>query len=369
MAKLNLAILDSDARYLDNLSDYIAGHYRHRFNLTAYTDAELFQEYARRKDSNADILLVAAEDCGDWRDKLETGLFILLTRGGAHADGFCVNRYNGADRLVSDILNIYADNGRLSTLSGEANGGRENRIITILSAEGGSGKTSFAIALSSHFSRLKLQTLYINLDYTGAGFLDAAAGNAGGLSDIVYAMRARPDKLGIKLEALGRPAPGYGFYFYVSPVYPMDIDEILPADIETLIARLRGAGIYDRIVVDTHSGLSLRNRTLAEHADGVFIVANAAASGIEKLFAFKEQLGKCFGGQADDIYKRCHIILNSLHTGGLPAGAADDVSTRFTVRASVIPHSTEIQGDYGPGALASPAGGFCSAVAEIAQRS
>ena len=419
MSKLNLAILDGDVRYMENFAGYITAYYRHRFNVFTFSNRGIFENFIRQKDSRADILLVAAEERGEWLAKLESGIVILLSGGTALADGVCggrgakpgapaavpalaarpeasapdagipyatrsgpgeiiIDRYSGADSLVSQILKIYSAHGKAAFDAGIAHAGREGKIGCVISAEGGCGRTSVAVSLCSHFARLKLRTLYINLDFSGVetfafgcGPGGGPGGAGGGLSEIVYAMKARPDRLGVKLEALGMPAQAHGFYYFAPPAYPMDIDEIQPPDVEFLVARLRGAGLYDRAVFDTHSGLSSRNKTLIELSDDVFIIAGDGGAGREKLLLLKGLLDRLFGEQAPDIYKRCHIIVNC------PRGAADGARLHeaaaeygglFSAKVSVLPYCAGICGDYGYEALAGISNGFGAAVAEIAHR-
>ena len=388
MAKLNLAVLDGDTRYMDNFAGYVAGHYRHRFNLLTFTSPAALLDYVQQKDSRADILLIAVEEYGDWLAKLETGLVILLARGvtntasppdgryaagvpdtpASSADGYArVDRYNGADKLVSDILDIYSRGDRAAIDTGDVHGGRENKIITVISAEGGIGKTTFAVALCAHFARLKLKTLYVSLDYMCGVVSDPEHDAGGGLSDLIYTVKTRPDRLGIKLEALGKAARGYGFYRIAPPIYPMDIDEIQPADIEALVARLRGAGLFDRVVVDTHSGLSSRNRTLMELSDAIAVVARCGA-GIDKLLMLKAQIDRCLADNTGDLYKRCNIILNRARAEDAPYAAAEGLAETFAARVSVIPYCADICDDYNPETLAGISNSFGAAVAEIARR-
>ena len=445
MGKLNLAILDGDERYMENLADYITGYYRHRFNLSTFTGVETL--LSRVREDGADIVLIAADKYGEWIAKLESGLVVLLSDGapsgelpaddnitvapiggvapsGVTSSGVApfgvarparVDRYSGADKLVADILKIYSSDDRLSADSDAISGGRENKIFTVFSAEGGSGRTSVAIALCAHFVRQKLRALYIGLDFMSAGDFAPAGEKDGGLSDIIYTIKTRPEKLGLKLEALGRTAPGHGFFYFNPPIYPMDIDEIQPADVEILIARLRGAGLYDRVVIDTHSGLSLRNKTLMELTDGIFIIARGNAAGQKKLYQYKDQIDKCFGEQAGDIYKRCHIILDaaqspdspensgdpydntgwrengsdlSVGAGRLPSSAtatakatagktpataeltaaAEDAANAFSAKVTIIPYCGAICDDYRPETLADHSNAFGAALAEAARR-
>ena len=205
--------------------------------------------------------------------------------------------------------------------------------------------------------------------------LERGGERGSGLSDIIYTMKARPERLGLQLEALGKSAHGYGFFYYDPPRYPTDIDEVQPTDVEALIAKFRGSGIYDRVVFDTHSGLSLRNKTLMELADNIFIVSRHSAAGHKKLIMFKGQIDGCFNEQSADLYKRCHILLNhtSKHSGGHDESmayntAASDFTDMFSAKVSMLPFSEDVSDEYAPEALAGMSNGFGAAIAEIARR-
>ena len=406
MGKLNLLILDGDVRYMENLSGYISGHYRHRFNVQTFTNAGLFLEYIQQKDAKADILLISAEESGEWLTRIESGIIILMTRGAgwnmngaAASDGgddgdktgayvgvisgtgagpagnaavsrknpAKIDRYCGADKLVIQILRIYETTGRQSADTGDIHGGRENKVIVVSAAEGGAGKTAVALALGAHYSRLKLKTLYVSLDYLNPGRLSAENGR-GGLSDVIYTIKTRPDNLGLKLESTVNHAPGYGFYFIEPTLYPMDIDEISDHDIEALIAKLRGAGIYDRAVIDTHNGISMRNKTLFELADGILVLASGSPAGRMKLLLYKEQIDKCFGEQAIDIYKRCHIVLNRIENPDVSTAVSAEITGAFSAGVTAIPYCESLKDGLNPETLSGMYGSFGASIAEIAHR-
>jgi len=366
-----MVILDNDMRYMENLAAYVTSYYRHRFNLMTFSGSGELTEYIQQKEVKVDILLAASDESGVWQEKMESGLLIILANGapGEMQDGLCrVNRYCGADRLIAEILTLYAGSGQPAEGAGGVREGRDNKIIVAASAEGGAGKTSVAIALCSHFSRVKLKSLYMDFEYLGAGNFIFGGEAEGGLSDIVYTLKARPERLGLKLEALARAAPGYGFYYYTPPYYPMDIDEIQPAEIEALVARFRGMGIYDRIIIDTHCGISVKNKSLMELADDIFIIARCDGPGVNKCMLFLEQIKQCFGGLASGVYKRCHVVLNRDAGGAEADEAAAGISGAYAIRVSKIPYCDSVAGGYSPESLCGISSGFGAAVAEIAHR-
>ena len=397
MGKISLAILDNDLRYMENFANYVMSRYRHRFNLLTFSQTEKFIEFIRDKDSNADILLVSSDAYGAWLKKSDSGLVILISANSRETDGYaCVERYSGADKIVSDILKLYENSDLAAENPDASNAGRENKIITVFSGEGGCGRTTFAMALCAHYARLKLRALYAGVDYTapspftsvsgasgraangienkagaGAGLPAAESGGSGGLSDIIYTIKARPERLGLKLESLCMSASEYGYSYYNPPLYPMDIDELQQPEAETLIAKLRGAGIFDRVVFDTHAGFSMRNKTLLDLSDAILIIASGDAAGYRKLFVLKDYIDKCANGQPGDFYKRCQILL--ANTSGPPAEflteqITDAISNAFMAKVTALPYCGALRDERRDGTPPAVSNGYGAAVAEIARR-
>jgi hypothetical protein len=312
-----------------------------------------------------------------------------------------------------------------------------NLITLVYSASGGVGRTTVALGLCAHFARMGQKVLYLNLDWAGieaapadtghgAGFgtTRGAAAGAGrglergsergsergpeygaGMTDIIFSIKSRPQKLGLRLEALRRTDSCGKFDYYAPPDYPTDIDELEPAELELLIGKFRSMRIYDRIVIDTHSGLSVRNRALIELSDSIVVVSESDRLSLKKLAAAKSQIDRCFMDFAPALYKRCQFVINKAGWGEIAArqrsysgetaalaaqgrqcregGAeyqggscspdaaphresAEEVSRLFGANAYVLPYCADIFGSYAPDALTDRTGGFGAAIAEVA---
>ncbi|MDR1439814.1 MAG: hypothetical protein LBJ10_07350, partial [Clostridiales bacterium] len=350
MGRLNLVIMDKNTRYMDSLAGYIMENYGHKFSLQLFSDFGAFMAYMQEHASPASIYLVDGELCGEWAQAQGAKLIIALEGGPRRAAAgansgqpgnarFSVDRFKGADGIISDILRIYTEHDGAAMDAELAHGRRCGRTVLVYSPCGGAGRTSFAIALSAHFAGMRQKALYLNLDWACAE--PAAAGAAGpqGMTDIIFYLKAKPEKLGMRLEALRRTDSGGNFDFFAPPDYPMDIDELSPADAELLIGKLQSSGMYDRIAIDTHSGLSARNKALMELADDVLILSESDALSLNKLSMAKEQIDRCFMDYAPSIYKKCAIAINKCAGAGLGPllGRAGEISDLFGAKVHIVP--------------------------------
>jgi hypothetical protein len=111
-----------------------------------------------------------------------------------------------------------------------------------------------------------------------------------------------------------------------------------------------------------------------EHAEHLFLMARATAAGRKKLTLLRDQMDKCFGERAGDLYRRAHIILNAAHPNGGPddgagcAAVADEMAEAFSAKVTTLPHCEPIRDEYAPELLSAISHGFGSATAELAHR-
>ncbi|MDR1059999.1 MAG: hypothetical protein LBL83_02035, partial [Clostridiales bacterium] len=234
---------------------------------------------------------------------------------------FSVDRYKGADGIVADILKIYTARDGAIPDAELMQANRAGHAALVYSACGGAGRTTFAIGLCAHFAGMGQKTLYLNLDWTGVEPLAFDMASATGMTDVVFYLKTKPERLGSRLEALRQTNAGAAFDYFAPPDYPMDIDELAPAETELLVGKLRGSGMYDKIVIDTHCGLSMRNKALLDLADSVLILSEADALSLKKLSLAKQQLDRSFADLAPSIYKKCAIAINKCPRAGASGGA------------------------------------------------
>ena len=138
------------------------------------------------------------------------------------------------------------------TGAGDAEAGRDGRIVTVFAAKGGCGKTTLAINLGVALARdTGYQVCVVDLDLSfGDVAISVQLDPARTIVDALP-MTGHLDTAGAR-SLLTRYAPG--LEMLLAPVTPGDAEKIPPALVGELLAALRG--IFDFVVVDTPAQFS-----------------------------------------------------------------------------------------------------------------
>ena len=370
MGRLNLVILDKNVRYLENLSGFILDNYSRRFNLYTYSDIETFLKNMEDTKTTPDIIAVSRDIFSNRLMNFETGLVLVICEGGrGKYEGLdTLDRYTDADSFVSGILKYYAEKND-SGSEQAAKGILDTKVSVVISPSGGSGKTSLSLGLCSLLSRTRPSVLYFNLDRTDPnGKVYDPDCKSGGMSDIIFAIKSRREKLPILLETLKLDFDGERFSYYTPPIFPMDIDELSTDEIEFLLESLRNIGIYSHIIIDTHSGFSLVNKVLMELSDNIFIIINNTATEIKKLINLREQMDRVYKTKSSFMYKRICVLLNKTNKDTYSPEVENYISTQtFRSKIKTLPYSAEIFDLYEANRLSDIKNDFGCALTEVVQ--
>jgi hypothetical protein len=435
MGRIDLIVWDNDARFMERLCAYIADHYRHRFRVRAFSDEARFLEALEAAGAGA-FALAAKECLGGWAAKARACPVAALTRGDAPgvAGVAGVSRYLGAEGIVRDVLRIRSGRPGGAQDADMAAGPGEGRVALAFSFWGGAGRTSVARGLCARFAAMGKRALYLGLDWNGLewdglgsgagagsgesgpgtggaakedgprggaakggvpGWTGPAYGGAapapaqgaggkpggGGISELLYAAKARPETLAVLAESLRRRDAAGGFDCYGPPDYPMDLQEPTPQETELLIGKLRGMGAFDRVVVDTHAGMSARNAALIGACDDALLVAapEAPPGGGEAFAGMSRALERCLGEGWRAAAKRVKAVVNespraaaAFAAQGVPAPGADawarDAAAWFPGGAFAVPFCPQTCGRHCSSALGDVGNAFGAAMAAMARR-
>ncbi|MCL2163444.1 MAG: hypothetical protein FWH55_03410 [Oscillospiraceae bacterium] len=383
MGRLNLTILDNDVRYMENLSSFILENYNHRFNLNSFSDTDAFIKHLEGTAPAPDIVAVSRDNYSSKLKGLDIGMILVICDGFA-GDGYdglgALERYTDADTFIGGILKHYANKADSQQSEFISKGLYDTKIILVASPSGGSGKTSVSIGLCSLFSRMTPSVLYFSLDRTRIDNIVEnnpqlsglnPSSRSGGMSDIILAIKSRREKLPLLLEALKTDFGGYNFSCYNPPIFPMDLDEMNPSEIELLIESIRNLGTFSRVVIDTHSGFSVINKVIMELSDSIFFVMNDNPSEVKKLYTLKEQMDRVYSERAQFIYKRICVLLNEVTPCKFGKFSNEQKSLiseqSFGSRIISLPYCEKISGAYSVDLLSDVRYGFASALAEVVQ--
>jgi flagellar biosynthesis protein FlhG len=170
------------------------------------------------------------------------------------------------------------------------------RLTAIGSGKGGTGKTCFALGLAQSFANGGERVLLCDADL-GLSNTAVQLGIAHG-GELPALMAGT-----VALKKAIVPVAGHtaGFDLLAAPAGTGWLAEASEKTCENLIAILRGASAYDRVVVDLGAGVGAGTMTIAAHADDAVVLTTPDPAAITDAYAFVKLMGKRTGGRLPGI--------------------------------------------------------------------
>lgn len=311
MSKIHLIIADKDEAYVDSLSNYLINNHSNRFQINSFTKEEYLLEYISRNKGKDDILLL----CSEWytnsvlKDKVNTTIILsggMLTNEAIDCE--VINKYQRGDKMVSSILNCFAEvNPNRYYISDKE---KKTKVIAIYSPVGGVGKTSIAVGASIKSAEDGKNVFYLNLEniQSTPNFFDCT--NCQSISNIIYYIKEKKKNIALKIEGIRCTDPRYNIHYFAPPDSCVDLDEMSIDEIQYLLNKLRLSREYDEIFIDMSSNLNEKNVSILNASDQIILVIDQGDLAIAKLNTFLNEL-KLFSKRNDwDILGKIIIVLN-----------------------------------------------------------
>lgn len=270
---INLVFCDSDKEYVHSFNEYLKGYERRSFDINFLTDISSMEEYCN--NDNADLIIVAEYlipklNNSDFA-KLYSDKIIVLgdEKEITHTDDFfTVYRYQHADSLISDILNICADM-TMNTGKNVRYFRKVNTItVGIFSPVGRCGKTRFSIELAKSLAEEGRRGLLLNLEEFS--LLDKYLGgnDEQNISDLLFYYLGGKGCFEVKSEAIIKSYCGFDYVSPVQCIYDLrNVESDIWDSFITDLGKIRG---YEFIIIDI-SGMVKDYFELMEGMDIVFL--------------------------------------------------------------------------------------------------
>jgi pilus assembly protein CpaE len=239
------------------------------------------------------VLLLAEPTAELWAGALRTGARDVI------APGTDVATLTGALRRAMEVARR-----RRSTLERAANRDEPttaNKVITVLSPKGGSGKTTIATNLAVGLGRLHPgEVVLVDLDLQ---FGDVAASLGLTPTQSMADVTQAPTNLDATMLKVFLTKHGSGVYALCAPETPNEADAISTSDIGTVIDLLRAEFRY--VIIDTGAGLNELDLIAVEVSTDLLFVGSmdvASARSLRKELDILDRLGLLSSAR--------HLILN-----------------------------------------------------------
>lgn len=245
-----LAVL-ADGMYSGRFSDYINHHKNMLIDLITFTSINSAEEYL--KHGSADILL-ASDDMAREAGKLKNIKKLIILSDGSYTgvqEYPVIFKYQPAANILKEIFAQVAEDDAIPGMP-IIHTSKQAELIVVFSPYGGSGASTYARNLCAGMAGSN-NVLYINLEiFDSFAEFESSADNHEyicGMSEVVYYIKQKKDKLAFKLGAvIKHHRDGYN---YILPVEDYrDLYSISPGDMECFTDVLASGMMYDKVVFD-----------------------------------------------------------------------------------------------------------------------
>lgn len=325
MQPIRLVLAATEEDYIEPFLQYIrCSEFERRVVVTAFSRKEALWKYIENEPDEMDAVLGETSFREGWQGKLREGApWIELREGGYSGregrSGLGVSKYQPLSRLLAEIEEMIR--GRRETA---ANEGRTT-LIGVISAAGGSGKTTVSIQLARQFASEGKHVIYISLEslqsnISSDGKEEIEAEGRPGLARLLYDLKAAEEK---------HQKPRYPISHYVyrnaflrGDAFPAlynlnEMKELERNDVVALLKFIIESRSYDAVIVDTDSIPDLRIETVMEEADQLLWIVGENRIILDKTVKWLAFLERTNPGLYNRIIGKSLFVANRTTGEGL----------------------------------------------------
>ena len=280
--RIKVALLDDDKNYLNRLSSVFSNNFSDKLEIYSFSNAEVaVSELEKNKinvflasetfDINTELLPVG---CGFAYFVSSTGVETLRNQK-------TICRFQKAELIFKEILGIYSENVS-DAISIKFEGDGTSSLITFVSASGGVGTSTAAVACAKKIARCGKKVLYINLEMFGSADNFFSGAGQFDLSNVIFSLKSKKSASVLKMESYVKEDAS-GVYFYSSPKMALDVIDLSVEDIETLFSSIKMMNSYEFIVVDIDFSFSPTVIKLLEMSQCIVCVSDGSEVSNDKF--------------------------------------------------------------------------------------
>ena len=254
MAKKNILITDSDTYYLENLERFLRNNHSDKFIINTASSTDGVRAFFDNSDRKLDILLISPDTYTE-RLKNYASVVMILSNGviPIQLEKYpVIKKYQAGDAIVHTITRAYAEarpnEFDISQISGDC------EITGVYSPIGGSGKTTIATLLATHFAANN-KVLFFSMEqfqYTEHFFSGTSRYN---LSDFLYFVHKGDSDLLANLNRMLITDVNLNVNFLNSPMCFIDLNKIEKEKWQAFLKALVLLGLFNKVVIDIPSHL------------------------------------------------------------------------------------------------------------------
>ncbi|WP_438347424.1 hypothetical protein ACP8HI_17200 [Paenibacillus sp. FA6] len=266
-ARVVLAVQESD--YIEPLLRYVhSSEYGDKMRIVAFTEVSQFMKYMNGSE-RPEVIVGESVFLAPWLEQGEqTVTWIVLDEMGQDSlQGPVLAKYQPLPQLLDSILHLSRRKGVVAT--SRATG--ETTMVGILSAVGGSGKTTTALNIAKQLGSSGLSVFYLSLETMNSSAVfprQIRSGESGtGLSRLLYELKAAQetkDYSCISIPSYVVHHEGIKADMFEPLTNIKEWIQMSKSDVCQLMKLIADSGQYDVIIADTDSSAEDRCEAVME---------------------------------------------------------------------------------------------------------
>lgn len=270
MVTYKVALAVKETQYMEPLLHYVhSSEFADKLRISGFTKVDTFLQYMNGNDK-PDAVIGEAVFLEPWLNQGDKDCpWMMLSTGEATSiTGPVLAKYQPLPDLLGSILSMCqrSESGRVLPSSE-----RGTVIIGIVSAVGGSGKTTAAVNMAKQLGTAGLSVLYLNLETVNSSAVfprpNRNAEDAQGLPRILYEIKAAQEEKGsraIPSAPFTVHHPGMRCDWFEPVTNMKELIQMGRSDTQKLLHNIAVSGSYDVIIADTDSGMNERLNAVLE---------------------------------------------------------------------------------------------------------
>jgi cellulose biosynthesis protein BcsQ len=270
MSKIRLIIADQDKEYLEYFTKFVRNSdYAEKFVIKSSSSKESTARYIAT-EAHIDILLTSVDLLPQDLSNQSISCIVLFNDVGKSLNQSytSIEKYQPLPTILTQLLTIFQEKNDF--VSARVTGNRKTKIVSVFSANGGSGKTTVATNLAIHLAARDQKVFYLNLETIQSTGLFFPEDGQDQFSKILYYLQANSRQLGTKFQDT-KSVDLHSKVEYFGPLQNCkEMDEVTEEHVQKLLEELCHLGIYDTIIVDLDSSLHVRTLSALKQSDSIF---------------------------------------------------------------------------------------------------
>lgn len=280
--RIKVALLEQDRTYLEKFVNVFNNRYYEKIEMYSFTNLEDAAKALRI--FRIDVFIASDDfevDTENIPNRCGFAYFLESREIESYKGQKVICKYQKADTIYKAILGLYAE--KSASLSGiKQNIDSNIHIVTFVSAGGGEGSSTVAVAFAKRNVQMGKKVLYLNLEKFGDSNIYFHGEGNSTLSDVLYIIKGKKSNIALKIESSIR-YDNSGVQFIDSCKNAMDVMEIRAEDVETIINNIKLMDVFDILVFDVDFEILPMNLEIYKYSDRIVFVHDGTAAAKGKL--------------------------------------------------------------------------------------